>query len=1094
MHSVTDVLRPECNVVVEACAGSGKTWLLVSRMLRLLLAGASPSDLLAITFTRKAAEEMRERLHAWLSDLASLDEGAASDFLMARGLSQAEAMAALPRARQLFEAVVEAVPGPMITTFHGWFLNLLRRAPMTKRAPNRLVEQTGLLLDEAWSIWAESLRDEGKREVADALDFLLRETTLNTTRDLLFEFVHKRAEWWAWCDGRQDPLTENMADLARRAGVDEDTAILAELMAGPAFEAGLREFLPLLGANGKSVRDDAERAIELGHLLGRWPDPSETTWGVLGFIFLTREGVPLARRAGPALEKRLGGGAPRFIALHQTLSEAIVAALGRLKSQRALRLNRAALVAGADFLAHYQAMKAARDVLDFTDAEWLARGLLSDPDDADAVLAKLDARWKHVLLDEFQDANPLQWQILKAWLAAYGADTERPDLFMVGDPKQSIYRFRRAEPGLFAVATEFLGTHYQARRVRRNQTRRCAPRIVAWVNAVFTGAGRDDIGEVNDDGSTFPLHEALRSELAGHCELLAVPVQRAILDTDEPEATLRQPLDSPAPDKPGRRAIEASTVAERIQAIVGCLEVEAEGGRPARYSDIFVLAASRTDMDEFEAAFKAAGIPYLGNRRGGLLDTLEVRDILSLLGALATPADDLRLAHALKSPVFGFRDDDLKRLSRLSGTYWMGRLAAWASLPDAPDHVRRAARLLASWRAASGHLPPHDLVDRIYHEGEIETRYATALPTHLLAGALANLRALLALSLDFAGGRYPSLPRFLDELRATADQGGEESPDEAPAMLGDVVRMSTIHGAKGLEAPIVFLIKADEVKRDLPARGVLVDWPPEAACPMHFSVYGSSEWRGSERDDLFARERDLAERERMNLLYVAMTRARQALFVSGLDMPDRASWLTMMRDAYPTLDDLPAMNWRVSAIPAGRYDAENSVSEVAAMPGVGPIGARRAAATEEAQFGILVHRYLELADLFVDSEALRLALDLDDPAFLAVEQAARACLDSPDARRFFDSACYLRARNEVEYIDREGVRRRIDRLVEFEDSVWVIDYKTGGLDEPDLARRALPYIEQLIDYSRAMGDLHPRKAVHAGLLFSDGAFWALPTG
>ncbi|HRU95678.1 MAG TPA: UvrD-helicase domain-containing protein, partial [Anaerolineae bacterium] len=516
VDSVSDVLRPEANFVVEACAGSGKTWLLVSRMLRLLLAGARPSELLAITFTRKAAAEMRERLHAWLAELAVMDDGEVRDFLIQRGLSASEAESALPRARGLYEAVLEAVPAPMITTFHGWFLNLLQRAPMTRRAPGHLVEQTGLLLEEAWSTWAESLRNAGKRDVADALDFLLRESSLTAVRDLLFEFVHKRAEWWAWCEGREDPVTDSMAELAMRTGLDEDADILAELTGQPGFEAGLREFLPLLEANGWGVRDDAGRAAELGLLLEQWADLPETSWSAFRSVFLTREGAPLARRPGPTLEKRLNGGMARFIALHQMLSGEIVAALGRLRAQRAMRLNRAALVAGADFLARYQAMKTARDVLDFTDAEWLACKLLTDPDDADALMAKLDARWKHILLDEFQDANPLQWQILKAWLAAYGADAERPDVYMVGDPKQSIYRFRRAEPGLFAVASEFLGCHFQASRVYRTQTRRCAPRIVAWVNAAFTGTGREGDGDATGDGLAFPEHEALRVDLPGH--------------------------------------------------------------------------------------------------------------------------------------------------------------------------------------------------------------------------------------------------------------------------------------------------------------------------------------------------------------------------------------------------------------------------------------------------------------------------------------------------------------------------------------------------------------------------------------------------
>jgi ATP-dependent helicase/nuclease subunit A len=189
-------LDPARNAVVEACAGSGKTWLLVSRMIRLLLAGAKPSELLAITFTRKAAAEMRDRLYRWLADLASVSDAEAIEFLVQRGLSAAQAQAALPRARGLFEAVLASVPGPMISTFHGWFLNVLQRAPMDRRAPSNLLEETGLLLDEAWLTWAESLREPGRQAEAAALDFLLAELSLDGARKLLISFVHKRAEWW----------------------------------------------------------------------------------------------------------------------------------------------------------------------------------------------------------------------------------------------------------------------------------------------------------------------------------------------------------------------------------------------------------------------------------------------------------------------------------------------------------------------------------------------------------------------------------------------------------------------------------------------------------------------------------------------------------------------------------------------------------------------------------------------------------------------------------------------------------------------------------------------------------------------------------
>jgi len=313
-----------------------------------------------------------------------------------------------------------------------------------------------------------------------------------------------------------------------------------------------------------------------------------------------------------------------------------------------------------------------------------------------------------------------------------------------------------------------------------------------------------------------------------------------------------------------------------------------DGAARARYADILVLYATRADLAVFENAFRQAGIPYLGDRRGGLLDTLEARDLAALLTVLVTPLDDLALAHCLKSPMFAFTDADLSRLAREGGREggqdggpWWRRLEDWARAADAPPRVVRAAALLAGWRDRVGRLPVHDLLDRIFHEADVVERYRAAVPAHLRASVLANLEGFLGLSLALSGGRYPSLPRFLDELRQLRDKAGQDGPDEPPSASGDAVRMLTIHGAKGLEAPVVFLIKADQGGAGDPPFGVALDWPPEDDRPAHFSLYGGAEWRGPGRDGLFERERAQAGRERLNLLYVAMTRARQALFISG---------------------------------------------------------------------------------------------------------------------------------------------------------------------------------------------------------------------
>lgn len=1067
----TPALDPAHSAVVEACAGSGKTWLLVARMVRLLLAGAAPSTLLAITFTRKAAEEMRARLIDGLRTLSEADEGVALGYLLERGLSEAEARAALPRARGLFEAVLASVPGPTVTTFHGWFLNLLGRAPMQRRPPANLIEDAVLLRAEAWQTWAETLVRPDKAPVTEALDGLLEAAPLASVQTWLFSVLANRAEGWAWAGHDGTVWARSAAALRALSGIDPELDVLATLWQRPGFQADLAEFRDLLADNAVASKTDASRLAALDAGLAE-ADP-ERRFAHLAQAFLTQAGPPIVRKPAATLDKRLGAGrAARFLALHGQLADALCDATRQRAEQQAQRLNVWALRAGADLIAHYQALKRSRDGLDFTDAEWLAAELLADPEDSAAVLAKLDARWQHVLLDEFQDANPVQWRILRAWLSAYGADGERPTLFMVGDPKQSIYRFRRAEPRLFAQAGDWLAANFSAARLHQNQTRRCAPRVVAWLNGVFAG-----LGPAYPD---FHPHTAWNAGLPGWCELIVVPAARAEPVPDDPDLPWRDPLGEPAPETPHKRRDEAAAVATRIQSIVGRLWLDVDGGRPARYEDILVLSASRTGLEAFEAAFRAAGIPFLGSRRGGLLHTLEAGDLEAVLRVLAMPGDDLSLARTLKCPLFGFGDADLLHLAEVGDGTWLARLAAWAADPAAPDRVVRAARLLAGWRALAGRLPPHDLLDRVVHEADAEARYAAAVPDRLRASTLANLRGVLALSLELGGGRYPSLPRFLDELAALRDEAGDDAPDEPPAAVGDVVRMMTIHAAKGLEAPVVFLVKVDEARRGQAPYGVLVDWPPEAERPVHLSAYGPAELRGAARAALFEQERTLAAREHLNLLYVAMTRARQALFASGLDSEDDAGWLPSLQAGWAaaSLDGLPVMAWHD---PAPAPEAASGASP-GQPPALGPVGRRRVS-TPEIDFGIWVHRALERATEGAPPADIERELGLDPEAWAAVWRMAEIFLDQPETRRFFAEG---RGRNEVAYVGPDGQLRRIDRLVEFEAEVWVIDYKTGGLAEPDLARRAEPYREQLAEYRAAMRALFPDKPVRSALLFGDG--------
>lgn len=480
-----------------------------------------------------------------------------------------------------------------------------------------------------------------------------------------------------------------------------------------------------------------------------------------------------------------------------------------------------------------------------------------------------------------------------------------------------------------------------------------------------------------------------------------------------------------------------------------------------------------------------------------MLDTLEARDVVALLEFLVTPVANLALAQALRSPVFACSDDELLLLAARTEASWWPRLQALAAAGEAPPRLARAARLLDGWLIAADCLPAHDLLDRIYHQGEVPARYRLAVPAAACAGVEANLRALLLLALDLDGGRYPSLPRFIDELRELRAADSNDAPDagaidsdsadETTSLDAGRVRILTIHGAKGLEAPVVWLLDANAAPRAAEAWDVLVDWPAEAPAPQHFSFYGRMDERGAARQAFFDAESSAAVREELNLLYVAITRARQVFIASGI-AGARDSEKTPYRRLEAALqklgggllhgDELPQRD-----VPAAESPAAAMTDNAALLP---PIGERRSAPDAGERFGILLHALLERRTGKASADGWWRALGFDDAEYQRVLPLVERLLTAPALQRFFDPALFRRAWNELDISASDGTLRRIDRLVEFkqpDDALWVLDYKSSGSD----TARLDAYRAQVADYCRAVAAVFPGRSVRGALIFADTA-------
>nr|WP_315476109.1 UvrD-helicase domain-containing protein [uncultured Undibacterium sp.] len=1112
---------PHRSVVVEACAGSGKTWLLVARMLRLLLDGADPAELLAITFTRKAAQEMRHRLMELLAELALADDVGAATILRERGVSEKELPICLPRARKLYENLLNNPQGLSMDTFHSWFGRLLQLAPLASGVPHgfTLVEATGSLQREAWGQLMQQIGvhivpevvgvaddtgevvedvdgDAAPAKIKQQLLYLYEALGDFTAKVMLDAFVDKRAEWWAVTQDRsaQAPLQQLLdlmgddAQFDARLRVWQDHALLERIQ-----QVGI--------CLGKGSPENQKRgaAIETAlttarQVLAQGGDVSLDHFAALANEFYGADGTNRKNRKTKALSLAITAwlGADNEDAFHDecnAIAETLKVLEKRSKEASVLRLNEALFVVGQAYLNCYQSLKAEQRALDFADLEWQAYRLLSHDAFAAYLHRRLDARYKHILLDEFQDTNPLQWNIISAWLDAYGADTTRPTVFIVGDPKQSIYRFRRADPRVFVAAREMLAGQGAAI-LRTNQTRRNAPVIVEVLNQAMVGN---------------PIYSAQTTAATMVGAVLRLPLIRDHMSNTKEEGTsspfpLRDPLTTPAEEEDDvRRYQEGQQLAQALLQLRA--ESKADANADLRWSDVMLLVRRRSNLASYEKALREAGIPFVSNRRGGLLSTLEIADLIALLNFLMTPGDNRALAHVLKSPMFAASDEDLIALAQRSESSWWKRLLGMTSVIGENDPVSqallRAAPLLQTWMQAAHDLPVHDLLDRILHQGDLVQRYAQAVPATNRAQIIGNITAFTELALNMDGGRYPSLPKFIAALREF-DKGAEnDAPDESNIGGGiDAVRILTIHSAKGLEAKVVAMLDSNHSDAAKDHIGILCAWPLHEGGEKHFSAFGKKDERGAARDTLFKAEDEQAEQENWNLLYVAVTRAKQILIVSGIasdKAADRTSEHPGVQQGswYQRFNHLEEAEVIAQSSNASNSGQESFSLQVFTPPDLAlPTSVPVAMQTAEQIEGIALHALMErLTDSgnkiwpikVPAAEVISSWLPCALPVAKLVREQAMAILKNPHLQKFFDVRQFDYARNEMDIVFQQQILR-LDRLVVLSDSVWILDYKRQLSNQQEAGYQA-----QLETYREALQAIYPMKTIKTALILGDGS-------
>ncbi|TVQ29722.1 MAG: double-strand break repair helicase AddA [Geminicoccaceae bacterium] len=1104
---------PRHSVWVDANAGTGKTRVLAERVLRLLLQGAPPASVLCLTFTKAAAGEMAERVMQRLAAWAAMDEAGLA--LELRALDgEAVTPRRLAKARSLHDAVLALPAGLAIMTVHGLCQFLLKRFPVEAAvAPSFDVidERTAaeLLQLARDAVLAQAHDDAARAQDVAQLVAGAADTTLLAALDAM---IAARLNWIAARD-RAGGLDAALAALARVLGVDPNArldAVLDAALADAAMDvAGLRRVASFLAGANTATRSRAGRAI------AGWLDLP---------VPARRQGLDLYRQSfatfdatteppgwrlnGRLVNAKLQREAPEVVAV-------LAAEVARLEAlDAAVRARRlfdrtAALWRLADaVLVQFEAAKRQRAALDFDDLLLRTAELLARPDFGAWVRFKLDQAFTHILVDEAQDTNPLQWQIVEALVDDLhaGAGTRAPGertLFVVGDAKQSIYRFQGADPAATEQVRQRLAAMAAAAglplaRIGLSTSFRSSQAVLDVVDALLQA---EDAVAVH--GVSAP-HRAFRTTSAGRVELWPLVPAGDGPDRPDPWAV---PPDLRAEDPAERRLAQriAATVADWLRQG----ERLAASGRPLRAGDVMVLLRRREPLQEvLVRAFKRAGVPVLGADRLALTSHLAVQDLMALAEAVLLPDDDFALACMLKSPLFELTEDELFHLAhgRAPGERLIVR---WRQRAQGCARLAALLQRFEAWQRLADFVPPYEWFLRVLggavapHTG-FEARRAMLRRFGAEAGDV--LDAFVDQALAYERGHAATLQGFLHWLGL-----GDESLKREGAAGIDGVRVMTVHGAKGLEAPVVFL--ADAGPRGDANRGTLL-WLPDPALPL---------WRPAKAVAVTASLQALAAEDAarqgddLRLLYVAATRAAERLIVCGWSpkrVPRAASWHDRVSTA---LASLPATRTEgdvlvyATGVPAAVDSAvppppappplpahlrqpapppkrvRSLTPSAAEAQGTNAVGADRRAALA---FGRHVHRLLEhlpTADAADRNRVLEAylahhATDLDAAARRHLGDQVRRLLAEPDLAPLFGPLALA----EQPIVGRLGdvlVAGQIDRLWVGQGEVRLVDFKTGRPPAPGAPPPA-HHLRQLALYAALLARVHPGASIRAGLVWT----------
>ena len=1109
------VSDPRVSAWVAANAGAGKTHVLAQRVINLLLSGVLPEKILCITFTKAAAANMAKRVFDTLAAWTTLDDDALDEAIRARSNIAPDA-GRRALARRLFARALETPGGLKVQTIHAFCTQLLHQFPFEANVAARFTvlddaEQTQLLERLTLAVLLDCARDP-ESPLGRALAVAMTMAADQTFRDVIRAAIGRRdaiARWVVDSDGVEAAVATLSQALSLRPGETRE-GVEDEFFSGPAIAPD--EWLAIAAALAQGNKTDIEQSSRFGSLGSL--SGSERVETYLD-IFCTgddrspRKSIVTKAIKDADLVRRLDAEQQRVRGL-----------LDRRRAAISRDRSAALLTVVHEVIARYSQEKQRRGLLDYDDLIDKTLDLLRSVDAA-WVHYKLDLGIDHLLIDEAQDTSNKQWEIVQRlvveFTAGAGARGIKRTIFAVGDEKQSIYSFQNAAPKEFAaMGLGFARTHADGGLEfivgRLEHSFRSGASVLEAVDIVF----KNIAASVTSDKDGFPAHIALPGAPASEVEIWepTEPDERREMEGWE------APFDTVRETSP--RVKLARRIASKVRRLIDERTPVGIERRAARYGDVLILVRQRGEL--FEAiirALKNQNVEVAGADRLVLTEHIAVMDLIALADTLLLPEDDLALAAVLRSPLFGFTDEDLFAIAWDRGPLTLraalkrktGQNEIFAAADALLDKLNRDARLKT----------PFAFYAELLGAGGARRRFLSRL------GMEANdaLDEFLNLAFDYERRETPSLQGFLAWLRQARAEVKRDME-----IARDEVRVMTVHGAKGLEAPIVIL--ADTMT------------PPAGPRQPQLLKLGSALiWAGRKADDAppvaAARQDALAdaEHEYRRLLYVAMTRAADWLIVCGAEGRNRrpaGNWYDLVRNALdPFLIEDSDGEERVlryrktpaAAAPPLSPVTRETVSAHRALPSwllqsapletvrtaplspssafdeeIGqsaPAGATAIDRQRALDRGRIVHRLLqslpdipsarriEAAEHYLSSGAAR---DFSKGERSAMAQQVFAILD---AREFADifapgSRAEVPIVGRIPYDGSESlaVAGQVDRLTITGDTVLIADYKTDGIVPQRLDDAPPAYIAQLALYRAVISRIYPDKTVRAALVFTNG--------